>query len=64
VADDGYTVGGAADVELEAIAAVGEAELERCERVLRYLLKGAGAAVAEQKRARHAASGWIRNAKV
>jgi hypothetical protein len=49
VADKRATVRGAAHVELEAVAAVGEGQVKRRERVFRDNAGGAGAAVAEEE---------------
>jgi hypothetical protein len=53
VADERASIGSAAHVELEAITTVGESEVKGRKRVLGDDAGGAGAAVAQQKRAGH-----------
>ena len=52
VAHDRFPVSSEPHVELEAVAAVGQSPVERCNGIFRNRLQGAGAAVTKKKRAR------------
>jgi hypothetical protein len=53
VADDGAAVCRLANVELKAVAAMSEGEIERLDSVFRNGAGGAGTTMTEQERARH-----------